>query len=300
MMKELATQQAELEQTNSELVKQKMQLSEQAAELRARNEQINFVSQQRKEAEEADPTIECRARAPGSRPHCRSATIQRGVRAVRVHCLARLARAAANGRQLLPAYCRPVQRQTGCDADDFIDFIVDGAQRMQMFIEHLLAYSRLGRERPPFALVDVNVVLKRSLRNLQQTIEESDADVTSAPLPTVLADEVQLVQLFQNLIGNAVKFRGPRRPRVQIGVQPDGPNWTFSVRDNGIGIDSKFAARVFVIFQRLHTTEEYAGTGIGLAFCKKIVERHGGRIWMESELGQGATFCFTLPRSGEK
>jgi light-regulated signal transduction histidine kinase (bacteriophytochrome) len=124
--------------------------------------------------------------------------------------------------------------------------------------------------------------------------------VTSAPLPTVLADEGQLVQLFQNLIGNAIKFCGAEKPLIQVRGEPDGTAWTFSVRDNGIGIDPQFAERIFVIFQRLHSREEYPGTGIGLALCKKIVERHGGRIWVESQPGQGATFCFTLPRSVEK
>lgn len=185
------------------------------------------------------------------------------------------------------------------DANEFIGYMVDGARRMQVLIQNLLAYSRLGRKGQPFAPTDVNAVLRQALANLQGAIEDSAAVITSGPLPTVLADEFQLVQLFQNLIGNAIKFRGAGQPVIQVQAEAAGSTWTFSVRDNGIGIDLQFAERIFVIFQRLHSREQYAGTGIGLAFCKKIVERHGGRIWLESKPGQGATFCFTLPRSTE-
>jgi signal transduction histidine kinase len=186
------------------------------------------------------------------------------------------------------------------DADEFIGYMVDGASRMQTLIQNLLAYSRLGRKGQSFAPANGSAVLRQALTNLQGAIEESGAVVTSAPLPTVLADEGQLVQLFQNLIGNAIKFCGANKPLIQVRAEPNGPAWTFSVRDNGIGIDPQFAERIFVIFQRLHSREEYPGTGIGLALCKKIVERHGGRIWLESKPGQGATFCFTIPRSVEK
>ncbi len=185
------------------------------------------------------------------------------------------------------------------DADEFIGYMVDGAQRMQTLIQNLLAYSRLGRKGKPFAPADVNAVLSQALANLESAIEENAAVVTSGPLPTVLADEVQLVQLFQNLIGNAIKFCGAVKPLIQIHAEATGAAWTFFVRDNGIGIEPQFAERIFVIFQRLHSREKFAGTGIGLAFCKKIVERHGGRIWLASQPGQGATFCFTLPRSSE-
>jgi light-regulated signal transduction histidine kinase (bacteriophytochrome) len=183
------------------------------------------------------------------------------------------------------------------DADEFIGYMVDGAQRMQALIQNLLAYSRLGRKGPPFKPADGDIVLKQALANLQGAIEESGAVVTSGPLPTVLADEGQLVQLFQNLIGNAIKFLGAEKPLIHVHAEPNGPTWTFFVRDNGIGIDPQFAERIFVIFQRLHGREKYPGTGIGLAFCKKIVERHGGRIWLEPRPGPGATFCFTLPQT---
>jgi signal transduction histidine kinase len=186
------------------------------------------------------------------------------------------------------------------EADEFIGYMIDGSRRMQTLIQNLLTYSRLGHKRPPLALTNGDSVLKRSLENLQGAVEESGAVVTSDPLPIILADEGQLVQLFQNLIGNAIKFHGADKPLIHIRAEPNGLEWTFSVRDNGIGIDLKFADRIFVIFQRLHSREDYPGTGIGLALCKKIVERHEGRIWIESRPGHGTTFFFTLPRLTEK
>jgi light-regulated signal transduction histidine kinase (bacteriophytochrome) len=138
--------------------------------------------------------------------------------------------------------------------------------------------------------------LRQALINLRGAIEESGALVTHDPLPTIGADEMQLIQLFQNLVGNAVKYRGAEVPRVHVSAAENGEKkWKFSVRDNGLGIDSRYVGKIFGMFQRLHTREEFAGTGIGLAICKKIVERHGGRIWVESVLGQGSTFLFTLP-----
>jgi signal transduction histidine kinase/DNA-binding response OmpR family regulator len=190
------------------------------------------------------------------------------------------------------------------DADDTISSIVDGAGRMQNLIQSLLLYARLGHTGLPFAPVNCNAVLQQALANLQVAIEAEGAVIAIAPLPTVLADAKQLVQLFQNLIGNAVKFHGAEKPVIQVQAEPNGPQWTFTVRDNGIGIDAQFAERIFLIFQRLHSREEYSGTGIGLAVCKKVVEMHGGRIWLESErpangVCKGATFSFTLPRTIE-
>jgi signal transduction histidine kinase len=191
------------------------------------------------------------------------------------------------------------QGKLDADADEFISYMVDGARRMQILIQNLLAYSRLGRKGQAHAPIEANDVLKQALANLQGAIDESGAVITCDSLPTVLGDESQLVQLFQNLIGNAIKFRGAEKPSIEVRVEPTGQTWTFAVRDNGIGIDPQFAERIFVIFQRLHSQAEYPGTGIGLAFCKKIVERHGGRIWLEPQVGQGATFCLSLPRSPE-
>jgi PAS domain S-box-containing protein len=184
------------------------------------------------------------------------------------------------------------------DADEFIGFAVDGAMRMHRLINDLLAYSRAGTRSKALAPIDSETVFEQSLSNLQMAIEEKGATVTHEPLPTVMADDVQLVQLFQNLVGNAIKFQGEEVPRVHVSSSQSNGEWVFLVRDNGIGIDPEFKERIFVIFQRLHRKEKYPGTGIGLAVCKKIVERHGGRIWVESELGKGATFYFTLPKEG--
>jgi PAS domain S-box-containing protein len=179
------------------------------------------------------------------------------------------------------------------DADECIDYIVDGAKRMQRLIDDLLTYSRAGRQGRPFAPTAVAVVAT-ACANLRAAIEESGARIVVEPLPVVMADEGQLVQLFQNLIGNAIKFRGDRPVEIHIGAAPQGDAWRFWLRHNGIGIEPRHAERIFLIFQRLHGRDRYPGTGIGLAIAKKIVERHGGRIWVESHPGAGSTFSFTL------
>ena len=181
------------------------------------------------------------------------------------------------------------------DADDFIGFAVDGAVRMWKLINDLLTYSRVGIRGKESESTDSETVLNQSFNDLKVAIEENGAVVTHDPLPTVMVDRSQLGQLFQNLVGNAIKFRGNEPPRVAISASRNGNGWTFSVRDNGVGIAPEYSERIFIIFQRLHSRQKYAGTGIGLAICKKIVERHGGRIWVESEVGKGATFYFTLP-----
>ncbi|OEU48639.1 MAG: hypothetical protein BA871_05390, partial [Desulfuromonadales bacterium C00003096] len=186
------------------------------------------------------------------------------------------------------------------DADDFIGFAVDGAKRMQVLINDLLVYSRVGTRGKPFEPTNCEDVLEQVLANMEVTIGESGVVVTHDSLPTVVADVSQLVQLFQNLISNALKFRGEDAPRVHVAAEQKDGDWLFFVADNGIGIDPEYFERIFVIFQRLHGRDEYSGTGIGLAVCKKIVERHGGRMWVESEPGQGATFYFTIPAKGGK
>ena len=208
------------------------------------------------------------------------------------HDLQEPLRMVASYLQLLE---RRYKGQLDTDADEFIGYAVDGASRMQTLLHDLLAYSRVGTHGKAFEPTDCQAILNQTLMNLKVAIEESSAQVTCDDLPTVIVDGTQLGQVFQNLIGNAIKFRRNKRPEVHVGaVQRDG-DWTFSVRDNGIGIDSKYAERIFLIFQRLHDREMYSGTGVGLAICKKIMERHGGRIWMESEPGAGSTFYFTLP-----
>ena len=187
------------------------------------------------------------------------------------------------------------------DARDFINFAVAGANRMQMLITDLLSFSRVGTRGKPMELIDSHVALGQARINLNAAIEETQAVVTNDDLPEVVADESQLVQLFQNLVGNAIKFhKHGESPRVHISATRKAGDWVFSVRDNGIGIDPKYFERLFVIFQRLHSREEYPGTGIGLAVCKKIVERHGGKIWIKSQAGQGSTFYFTLKKTGLK
>ncbi len=239
--------------------------------------------------------------------------------------------------------------QLDADADDFIGFAVEGAKRMQTLINNLLEYSLVDRSNRPFRPVECEMVLAEALRNLEYAIAESGAHITYDPLPTIVCDAPQLQQVFENLIGNAIKFRSSEPPRIHISaqlrpVEPAAPagqspappaataeapqalepwlrfaettpeysvagpspsdargraEWLFSVRDNGIGIEPQYAQRIFRLFQRLHSRREYSGTGIGLAICKKVIERHGGRIWVESQLGAGATFYFTLPANGE-
>ncbi|RPH92004.1 GHKL domain-containing protein, partial [candidate division KSB1 bacterium] len=182
------------------------------------------------------------------------------------------------------------------DADDFIGFITSGAERMRQLIHDLLTFSRVDTRGKPFEPVDCEKVLQEVLHNLQVAVEESGITITHDPLPTIAADDTQMTQLFQNLISNAVKFRSPESPRVHITASDDEHHWEFAVQDNGIGIESKYFERIFIIFQRLHGQKDHPGTGIGLAICRKIIERHGGRIWVESKPGLGSTFHFTLPK----
>ncbi len=192
------------------------------------------------------------------------------------------------------------QGKLGADADDYIGYVVEGAVRMQHLINDLLTYSRVGRTGYEMAPTDCTEVFNDARANLAKAIEEYGAAVTADPLPSVLAERFHLLQVFQNLIGNAIKFRkGDEPPRVHIQACRQGHEWLFSIRDNGIGIDPQYADRIFLVFQRLHSRKKYPGTGIGLAICKKVVERHGGRIWVESEQGRGSTFYFTLPAREE-
>jgi light-regulated signal transduction histidine kinase (bacteriophytochrome) len=179
-------------------------------------------------------------------------------------------------------------------AQEFVGFALDGAKRMQALILDLLAYSRVGTQ-AWMEPVDCNQILDRALHNLKVVLDESAAEIVREPLPTLLGDPVLLTQLFQNLIGNAIKFRSAQPPVIRVRAERKGNQWQLSIQDNGIGIAPQDFDRIFVIFQRLHRRDKYPGTGIGLALCKKIVERHGGRIWVESALNRGTTFHFTLP-----
>jgi len=189
------------------------------------------------------------------------------------------------------------QSKLDADANELINYAVDGAKRMQQLIQDLLTYSRVGTLAEGMAPVNCEATLGQALHNLQVTIEETGSVVTHDPLPTIPADAGQIVQLLQNLIGNAIKFHGDQQPRVHVGVLCTDQEWVFSVRDNGIGIDPQYADRIFRMFQRLHSQSAYSGTGIGLANCQKIVQHHGGRIWVESQPSQGAIFFWTIPKA---
>jgi len=190
---------------------------------------------------------------------------------------------------------RRYQGKLDQNADEYISFAVDGARRMQELINDLLIYSRVGTRGKAFTPADCELILRNTLASLEVAVEESKAMISHDPLPTIICDEAQVGQLFQNLLSNAIKYRDGRVPEVHVSSKREGGSWVFSIKDNGIGIEPQYAERIFVVFQRLHTRDKYPGTGIGLAVCKKIVERHGGSIWVESNLGQGATFYFTIP-----
>ena len=201
---------------------------------------------------------------------------------------------------MVSSYTQLIARRYGekldGDAKEFMHYITDGAVRMKQLIEDLLAYSRVGTKGKEFKPLEVEAALKRATTNLRAAIEESGAAVTWDPLPAIEGDEMQLAQVFQNLMGNALKFRGSRAPRIHVAAADEGAAWRISVADNGIGIEPQYFERIFMLFQRLHTMGEYPGTGIGLAICKKVVERHGGRIWVSSTPGEGSQFHFTLPK----
>lgn len=192
------------------------------------------------------------------------------------------------------------QGKLDSDADKYIHYAVDGAIRMQKLVRDLLAFSRVGRQGRELQSTDCNATLQAALQNLHAAIEASGALVQRTQLPVVMADSSQLVQVFQNLIGNAIKFRGAAPPCIRVSAKAKGNEWLFSVADNGIGIAPEHAESVFVIFRRLHGRAEYPGNGIGLSICKKIIEQHGGRIWVESEPGHGSIFQFTLPLNRSK
>ena len=192
------------------------------------------------------------------------------------------------------------QDKLDTDAKEFIQFAVDGALRMQRLINDLLSYSLVGARQKPVKPTDCNSVLSQVIANLSVTIEQNNVIITTDDLPTVMADASQMQELFNNLVGNAIKFRSEHAPRVHVSAKQNGNKWLFSVQDNGLGIDPQYNNKIFLIFQRLHSKEEYPGTGIGLAICKRIVERHGGKIWVDSNVGKGSTFYFTLPVKREE
>jgi PAS domain S-box-containing protein len=206
--------------------------------------------------------------------------------------------------RMVSSYCELLRRgyrgRLDNNADQFIDFAVDGAQRMQLLIQDLLAFSRAGSRGGAFKKTEVNRSLELALVNLQEAIAESQARISADPLPTVFADDVQIAQLFQNLVSNAIKYRRDDPPEIRISAEPRGAFWAFAVTDKGLGIEPRFARSIFEVFKRLHSRSEFPGTGIGLAICKRIVERHGGEIWLDGEYRDGARFWFTLPQLGDQ
>lgn len=186
------------------------------------------------------------------------------------------------------------------DADDFMSYAVDGATRMQRLINNMLAYSRVDKtEENELIPTDCEYILRSAMANLALVIKESGAVITCDPMPVIMADDVQLIQVFQNLIGNAIKLCADKKPVIHVGAELKEGEWIFSVRDNGIGINDMDREQIFIMFVRAHDREKYSGTGIGLAICKKIIEHHGGRIWVESEPEKGATFYFSIPVGAE-
>lgn len=210
------------------------------------------------------------------------------------HDLQEPLRMVASYTQLL---ARRYKGKLDSDADEFISFAVDGATRMHQLIEDLLSYSRLTTMGKSLTRTQVESAFETAVRNLQQSINDSNAVVQAGPLPEIIGDAGQLSLLFQNLIGNAIKYRSEGSPEIHVDSRLQGREWLFSVSDNGIGMEPQYFERIFQMFQRLHTRKDYPGTGIGLAICKKIVERHGGRIWVESRPGEGSTFFFTIPQA---
>jgi PAS domain S-box-containing protein len=202
--------------------------------------------------------------------------------------------------RMISSYTQLLQRrykgQLDNDADEFIAYAVDGANRMQQFINDLLTYSRVGTKGTEFQRIDCHEVVTRAMANLKFAIEESGTRIDLDDLPTITADGGQLVQLFQNLIGNGIKFSRDEPPLIKVSATEDDAEWVLSVQDNGIGIEPDFYEQIFAVFRRLHTRDEYSGTGIGLAICKKIVARHKGRIWVDSTPGAGSTFNFSIPK----
>ncbi|MGE5683052.1 MAG: sensor histidine kinase [Bacillota bacterium] len=208
------------------------------------------------------------------------------------HDLQEPLRMISNFAQLLS---RQYKNKLGADADEYINFIINGTRMMQNLVSDLLKFSRISTKAKTFEKTDLNTILETALNNLSINIKETNAQIMKTDLPIVSCDKTQILQLFQNLISNAIKFTKGRTPEIKINCKKEKDDWVFSISDNGVGIEQEYYERIFVIFQRLHTRDEYEGTGIGLAICRKIAEGHNGRIWVRSVPGEGSTFYFTLP-----
>jgi signal transduction histidine kinase len=279
-----------------DLHKKSKLLERQAASLREKNAELEHAVAERTRAEEAlrELNTELEQRViDRTRELTLSNDELRQFAYVASHDLQEPLRTVGSYAQLLQK--RYAGRLEG-DADEFIKYITEGVTRMHGLLNEMLAYSRVTTEQQarPKTHCDTAKAVAAAIANLEAAIAESGAEITYDSLPTILADEAQLSQVFQNLIGNSVKYRGEAPPRVHISAKNNDAEWVFAVRDNGIGVDGKYQERIFGIFKRLHGRDK-PGTGMGLAICKKIVERHGGRIWVESARGEGSTFLFTIP-----
>lgn len=280
----------EQKRTERELRKYKSHLEEL---VEARTQELSRINEQLQEDIAVRKTVE-KALTRKTEELARSNAELEQFAYVASHDLQEPLRMVASYTQMI---ARRYRGKLDADADEFIGYAVDGATRMQNLIRDLLSYSRLTTQGSPLEITEAKAACESAIKNLQKAIEERNGTVNVGPLPAVRADATQLTQLFQNLVGNGLKYCDKSKPVIQISAKPNGDEWIFSVQDNGIGIDPKYFERIFQMFQRLHTREEYPGTGIGLALCRKIVDRHGGRIWVESEAGHGATFLFTIPKN---
>jgi signal transduction histidine kinase len=263
-------------------------LLKRTCELKASNHRLTLQISEREHSEKVLAEL--------SQELTRSNTELEQLAYVASHDLQEPLRMVASYLQLLE---KKYQGQLDADAHEYIEFAVDGARRMQSLINDLLTYSRIGVTASPLHATDSTAAVDTALRSLRIAVAESAARIEHGELPVVMGDEDQLVQLFQNLIANAIKFRSGPGPRIVVSAEAEDGYWRFAVQDDGIGIAKEYFDRIFVMFQRLHSRSAYPGTGIGLAICKKIVERHGGRIWVESAPLQGTVFKFTLQRAGE-
>jgi light-regulated signal transduction histidine kinase (bacteriophytochrome) len=201
--------------------------------------------------------------------------------------------------RMISAYSGMLRRKYGNKldekADQYLSYLTEGSARMERLLRGLRAFTHVSTHSGPAPETDANAVLRNALTNLQVAIDESGAEVSSGGLPTVCLHEFQLEQLFQNIVGNAIHYRSEATPRIHINAEPDGEAWRFAIQDNGIGIAAEYKEKIFGLFKRLHSAADYSGSGMGLAICQRVVERAGGRIWVESQLGKGSTFFFTLP-----
>jgi light-regulated signal transduction histidine kinase (bacteriophytochrome) len=201
--------------------------------------------------------------------------------------------------RMISAYSAMLRRKYGNKldekADQYLSYLTEGSARMERLLRDLRAFTHVSTHSEPAPETDANAILRNVLTNLQVAIDENRAEVTSGSLPTVCLHEFQLEQLFQNIVGNAIHYRSEAAPRIHIKAEPDGEAWRFAIQDNGIGIAAEYKEKIFGLFKRLHTAVDYSGSGMGLAICQRIIERAGGRIWVESQLGKGSTFFFTLP-----